>query len=700
MEQQLQHAAANVNELNADRNHQQLEKLKTIRIIDPQVQLTEMSMWNDNTMSSQVNDLQTQLQAAVSQKLEAVAGLETIEGNEEHLNIANEKDNLTNNVIELMAVQSKLTATVARLEKSEQLMTLNSMVCQLNEANEKLKTQNEKYERQLSEQLTASHRVMKAYDKDLKAKTDLAELYRENNVDYQAENDELTAGVIELKKLLVETIDGCGILETRLKQSESDHQMLSDAQEEIICKLRRELNDANRLLKECANVDGNNEEIDGEDELTLSKRLTFTEMYSQYCQVLKELRNKEQEYQILEMEMTIKTNDAKEKAKEFELQRNKLKKHQATNEKLIEQRENSLVETVAAREELQIYRLRCELLQDECNKMKSFGSGNEKLVANNCVTSTDNLSSVTENIAINSYSREATDIQELKIEKLTELNRKLINEVRELIAEKNSIAAEANLSNVRNSIRQQQFESLEKQNQTYVDMIDETKITAKYLRDATAKAIHKLSTAEDRCEHLQNEQRSLSDAKQSLTAELQMLKEELAEEKLTSQNLRKCLEVMEMKPLKSSTQIGLEIGDSHTMIVQTGVVTTHYLVEDFSHSKEKTFSPPPQLTKSHHRTSESESLQSNSSPDSRKRSVNDANTYDSASSSGSSKRHPSSKKPREESDDNELTNVWDDEVGRDLPNINLPNLLEVRPPKQAQLYDAFHNPQVSWSFTN
>lgn len=816
MKQQLEKATADINELKADIKVQQLEKRsqcnETIRVIDQKAKLMEILTWKDNSiqnMSSQVNDLQIQLQAAVSEKLDAVARLETIEGKElalsfkekqmnldvEHLNnnIENLTDNLNKSVVELMAVKNDLKTSVAQFEietkeKSEQLRIANLKVCELSETNEKLNNENEEYVRKLKEQLNESHKVMKAYDKELKAKNDLVELYKENNVDYQAENDELAAGIVELKRLLIETVDGCGILETRLKQSESDHQTLSDAQEEIITKLKQELFDANRLLKECASVDGSNQESDGENSLTLGKRMTFTEVYSQYCRTLKELRNKQQEYNILEMEMNNLINDVKEKAKDFEMQQNELKKHKATNEKLIEERQNFLVETVVAREELQNSRLRCELLQDECNKIKSFGSeylkkflltmppneldnvnlnlpfiktnscsvelqkqkrelldtirdlvvkfhetetnyeirdGNATMMANTCVTSTanvcdqQNVSSVTEHdlmVEDNSYIREAKAIQEtksreenlLKMEKLTELNKKLKNEVRQLNAEKSLIVAEANLSKVRNSICQQQFESLEKQNQMYVDMIDEAKVTNKYLSDEKANATKKLFTAENRLEDLQKEHRSLSDTKQSLTAEVEMLKKQLVQEKISSQSLRKCLEVMKTERLKSSTQIKMENGDSeelvNTTILQTGVVTMNSSVEDFSPSKKRTFLQSLQLTKSQQQNSVSESLQSTSSPDvdSLKRSFNEVNPCDIASSSGLSKRLRSTRKPcvpvtfldlSGESDENEIINVCDDDDddGNNLPKIKLQYLSEVRTRKQAQfIHDAFH----------
>lgn len=798
---QLEKAAAETNDLKAKLNHQQEELRKhsneNIDAIDQKDKLLEILIRKDNTiksMSSQIDELEIRLQSSVKQKLNAVACLEAIEAKELTLtfkekqmnsdverlnsNVRSLQEELNKNVMELMAARQELKSAVVQFEmemkeKSEQLRIANFNVSELSKTNEKLKIQNVEYEHKLQDQLNKSGKVMKAYDNELKAKTELVRLYKENCVDYEAQIEEFTAGVVELQKLLNETVDMCGILETRLKECELKKKALSDANNEIITKLKQELNDANRLLNGCEGNNESNKENDDKFGLTLKEGLTFTEVYTRYCEVVNELQKKAQENKILEMEMSNLIIDIKEKAKNFEAQQNELEKHKASNKKLIEERNTFHAEVVVAREELESRRIRCELLKNENDNLKFYGNEylkihfslpsnkrpnlspdfptiprrsssvvekqNQELmvhtlndknydrrddngnVVDTCVSSSTNVCNKSVAVTEDDFIAEgilcSTDTSNMKmqtenlIQELTENNTKLQNEVRELNSKKELLVAEANLSSVRNAVRQQQFQSLEKQNQVYVGLIDDSKIANKYLRNENTNAKKQLFQAEDRLEHLLKERTLLLDIKKTLTSEVELLKRELSQEKHSNQILRSDLAMMKAYTERSKIETQLKIDNAdcqallQTKILQREVdrcqsapscssvkassdipsnLTRYPTIRDVSQGNKKKFLHSLQLTKSETVAPKC----SSSVPD----------VVNLKACSGPSQRLRSNKKARVlfvdlsgDSDKGEIINVSDDNQDRSLPDIESKLLSEVRTRKQARfIHDAFH----------
>lgn len=396
-----------MNELKAQmKQKSQLEESNRLRLVDQKDELVKILIRKDRTidhMSSELTGLEKQLQSAVSEKLNAFARLEKIEGKELTLafkekrmdfdaqllnnNIEYVTDDLNKTKIELTAVQQELSTASAQFkidlaEMSEQLRTANSNVHELRQMNEMLEIQNEEGVFKLNDQLNESSQLIESYENDLKAKTDLAELYKGYRDDYEAQIDELSNAVTELQKLLYDTVDDCGIRETKLIESELLRQTESAAKDEIITKLKQELKDANCLLKANEKSDdydiGKDKEVVNDFPLSenhsLKPGVTFTEMYTRYCIVVKELQNKEQENRMLEVAMNEVVEDVKEKAIDFDQQRNELQELKAANDVFIEERNDFLVETVVGREELGNSRVQCELLKDENNKLKFFES--------------------------------------------------------------------------------------------------------------------------------------------------------------------------------------------------------------------------------------------------------------------------------------------------------------------------------------
>lgn len=633
--------------------HQQFEGRNDVHndktdIIDQLMKIMIRKDGKIKNMSLELTGLEKQLESAVVGKLDVLARLDAIEGKEctlwlkekqmdldrERLNIhiENLTDDSNKKAIELMAVRQELASASAQFEidlseKSEKLKAANWNVCNLTQTNVLLRIQNQEYVCKLNEQLNESDKIIKDYENDLKSKIDLAELHKENCDYHQAHIDELTASVIEMQHLLYETVDECGLFEIKMKESELDYQNELVANYEMITNLKQELEDANCLLKAYHNNDRKNLDDEVEDELVnilpyssnhrLRMGMTFTEIYSQYCAVVSALQTKEQECQILEVEVKNLVEYVNEKAIQFNQQQKEGRNHQVTDDELVEKRKNFLVEKYVAREEMEANRIRFTLLNTENKELKSAmkfyvteylkniqsmranevanknldvveGTSNQRANAveleqqnqqllvlvyelidiilkmedvdttnenyefeeggddkENLVANTSLCSSTT-NVCVKSV--EVTDDELmlegnrndssgvnspkenlLKIDELTPDNNKLRNE----LWEKNRLLAESNLAFLQKSDLNQKIQTLSEQNQTYLSTIAQYKIANKFLKDENVNTTMKLSTADGRFKLLQNEYRSMITIKISLETEVEKLRLQLAQAKVS-----------------------------------------------------------------------------------------------------------------------------------------------------------------------
>lgn len=620
-------------------------------------------------MSPELNGLESQVD--VKKKLDALAGLETIDGRElalsfkgnqmdvdaQHFN--NSIENLTNNlnktVIKLMAVRQELITATAQFdadvgEKAERLRVAESKVQKLFQMNEMLKIQNTEYVYKLEDQLNESGKVMEDYENDLKAKTALAELYKGKSVDCQAQNDEVFAAVTELQKLLNDYVR---LRETELNESELHRKAELGAKDEIITKLTQELKDSNCMLKAYGRDDDDNIESDREKDSalihvfpltnhhSLKTGMTFTEMYTQYCRAVEELQNNEQE--------------------------------------------NNCVTTSTT---------------NVCHK--SVGTEADLSIDGNLYS---------RDIP---YTSQSEKENLLKIKELTQDNIKLRHGLWELSAEKTVLLAEANLSNVQNSSRIQKIQTLEQQNQKYASMITEHKVANRCLIEENAKLLTELSVAGSRFENLQNDHRLLSDMKKCLVVELETLKQEVASEKVSNKMLKDDLEMLLHRPnlLREMKRCRVVIAALPSKIVTNTVLTdteiedhqqsipefdiSNTTMEDLSQLKKNKCLQTLQLVKSEPHTVVAESLQQTSSLEVNglKRSVSEQNTSGSSlvSSSNYFKKLRSSKRARvrfigspKDYDEDGIINICDDD---DVCNLQF--ISEDLKRQQTQLmYDTF-----------
>lgn len=202
--------------------------------------LDDISIREDDgikNMSSELNGLESQ---------DALARLETIEGRDLALSIdldeelvttsmENATDNSNAAEIGLMAVRQELTTQsgIDVDEKSKQLRVATLKVFELRHMNEMLKRRNAELAHRLKSHVNVTDKEMKDYENELKAKTDLAELYKGQSGDFQAKNDELLAAVTKLQRLLDERDEKVAKLTQELKRvenSESNSELIRSSE--------------------------------------------------------------------------------------------------------------------------------------------------------------------------------------------------------------------------------------------------------------------------------------------------------------------------------------------------------------------------------------------------------------------------------------------------------------------------------------
>lgn len=350
-------------------------------LVDERDLLLKMSDRKDGHiehLNGVVKHMEEQLQSSVEAKFEALARLAEIECKEQTLDhkekqmnmekellnsqIASLRENLNLNMAELMALRQETTSTAVQndidlKQKTEELRAANATISQLTEANQTLSNQCEENIQKLRDQMAESGRLIDHYQKECDSKIKIADLYKENCDDYQAQANEMGAAVKELQRLLKETTDQCGIFETKLKERDEQHQLDLDEKEETIAQLKQELKVANEMLEK---ADEENSERIVENYIPsanamhrrLKSGLTFTEICTQYFNMLEQIKIKDQDIHNLKLQFETVFQDIQEKAPEFERLQVEYKKAVALNEELTSKIDDYISKNVVIRDEL------------------------------------------------------------------------------------------------------------------------------------------------------------------------------------------------------------------------------------------------------------------------------------------------------------------------------------------------------------
>lgn len=348
-------------------------------------------------LQADCNTLQSQLEAAIAARVDAIVRCDEIESREHsvtqrerhmeqerellHTQIGSLTESLHKAVREQQAARHDGTMSRLQLEtdvqhRTEELKQAMAQCTQYAETNQELTAHAEELAAKLKDQSNVSAQMMDHYQKELQAKNNLVEIYKASGDDNAAEKSELLAAVEELKRHLAAATEEYGELETRLRDSELESERRLEEKDGCIAELRAELANANDLLKT-----SNDENVEHVLEqmapaaAAASRRLksgmTLTEIFTQYVKTVQDLQLKERECSQNEIQLKSIVAELEDKAPQWKEQAKEYQSVVASNVELQAQLERLIGEQVQMRDAEKKACATLAQVERENEKMKS-----------------------------------------------------------------------------------------------------------------------------------------------------------------------------------------------------------------------------------------------------------------------------------------------------------------------------------------
>lgn len=347
-------------------------------------------------LKNDVRELEKQLKSAINAKYDAIAKYDEIQSKEASLEykerrmeqdknilqsqLASLTETYQSNLEELMAIRREKQFTRLDLEaklneRTEELNIANGTIAHLQESNQTLQNRLEELSAKRKEEADESMKMIDCYKNELLAKSKLADIYKNDSEDNKRHLNELTNAVADLKKMLSDSVEEYGDLETKHKEEAMQHSEQLKEKDSIIEGLRVELKNANDLLKTAQeeNLEHVIERVAPSAAATskiLKSNMTLTEIYSEYVKATEGLRSEQRENAKLKIQM-------KEILQEIEERAPAINKQQIENDKLVEanaqireQLDNMITERVVEREKLQEATSKYAYLERENKRLK------------------------------------------------------------------------------------------------------------------------------------------------------------------------------------------------------------------------------------------------------------------------------------------------------------------------------------------
>lgn len=357
----------------------------------------ESRMAETERLKGDVRELEKQLQTAINAKYDAITKYDEIQSKEASLEykerrmeqdknilqsqLASLTETYQSNLEELMAIRREKQFTRLDLEtklneRIEELNICNSSIAHLQESNQTLQNRLEELSAKRKEEADEAMKMIDCYKNELLAKSKLADIYKNDNEDTKKHLTELTNAVSDLKKMLSDSVEEYGTLETKCKEDALQHSEELKEKDSIIDNLRTELKNANDLLKTAQeeNLEHIIERVAPSAAATskiLKSNMTLTEIYTEYVKANESLLSERRENAKLKIQM-------KEILQEIEERAPAINKQQIENDKLIEanaqireQLDNMITERVVEREKLQEITSKYAYLERENKRLKT-----------------------------------------------------------------------------------------------------------------------------------------------------------------------------------------------------------------------------------------------------------------------------------------------------------------------------------------
>lgn len=340
--------------------------------------------------------LERQLQAASRTKCEALAKVHEIESKEVTLDfkeklmeqdkqilqhqIQSLTEDLNRSVAELQTIRRDHTLTKIQLEtqiteKTEELRINRGSVAHLEETAASLQTKAEELTAKLHSQTEEAAKILNHYKKELQSKTKLVDMMREAKQENEQQINEMSACITELKKLLNESAERYGQLETKLKGIDIEHSKDLEEKDLQVRKLMDELEHANDLLKEAQEESLEHAVEQLAPTAAASSRLiktgmTLTEIYSLYVKSAEELQVVKKENAQLNLRIRSIIEEIEERAPTIRKQNLDNQKLEEANSELSNQLESLIRDRVEAKEEYDTMSMKLGHMEREYKKLK------------------------------------------------------------------------------------------------------------------------------------------------------------------------------------------------------------------------------------------------------------------------------------------------------------------------------------------
>lgn len=348
-------------------------------------------------LKGDVRELEKQLKAAINAKYDAIAKYDEIQSKEASLEykerrmeqdktiLTSQLQSLTetyqSNLEELMAIRREKQFTRLDLEaklneRVEELNIANSTIAHLQESNQSLQTRLEELFSKRKEEADESMKMIDCYKNELLAKSKLADIYKSDNEDNKRHLSDLTNAVAELKKMLSDSVEEYGDLETKYKEEALEYSEKLKEKDSIIDNLRTELKNANdlRMSAEEENLEHMMERVAPSAAATskiLKSNMTLTEIYTEYVKATENLHIEQRENAKLKIQLKEILQEIEERAPQINRQQIQYERMVEENSQMREQLENKIAERILEREKLQEATSKYAYLERENKRLKS-----------------------------------------------------------------------------------------------------------------------------------------------------------------------------------------------------------------------------------------------------------------------------------------------------------------------------------------
>lgn len=343
-----------------------------------------------------VKELENQLKSAINAKYDAIAKYDEIQAKESNLEYKDRRmeqeknilqaqlqsltDSYNSNMEELLQIRkekqlSRLDLETKLAEKTEELNIANNSIGHFKETSQSFMNQLEEMSAKRKEEADEAVKMMDCYKNELLAKTKLADIYKMENENNNEHVGKLNDAIAELKKLLNESIEEYGELETKHKSVLLQHTQDIEDKENSIKDLRVELKNANDLLKTAQ--DERLEQVvervapsAAAASKLIKSGMTLTEIYSLYVKTAENLRMQERENANMQIQLKEILKEIEERAPEINQRDIEFEKMREANAQIRDQLDNMITERVLERERYDEARSKLSYLERENTKLR------------------------------------------------------------------------------------------------------------------------------------------------------------------------------------------------------------------------------------------------------------------------------------------------------------------------------------------